>query len=299
MKGTNASALMIKSIMLTAINVTKKTAELTGFSTYDEIMDNQTKLFKADKHASLLVKTKKLYNNGKELDKKFIDIIKEMSEGELRQLLIDSLTFQYVLEQKKEVDSASKKMSNIGNLRFRLNVGKDNGSSKVKSFYYTTDFGSLRDDVEQGLELNCNFSDFALNKGLYDMKEQDRVSKFVFIKQYASIEPEIKDGEIVSLLRTTGAGGNAILKDGLLTFLRKELIVEDTTPENAPLQYAALAAFEVENVNDFKYNEEDSIPAEDVPSDARDEFGQRSDDYINWVAEHFAQRNQKVFSAVE
>lgn len=299
MKSTNASALMIKSIMLTAINVTKKTAELTGFSTYDEIVANQNKLFKSDKHASLLVKTKKLYNNGKELDKKFIDIIKEMSEGELRQLLIDSLTFQYVLEQKKEVDSASKKMSNIGNLRFRLNVGKDNGSSKVKSFYYTTDFGSLLEDVEAGLTVDCNFSEFALNQGLYDMKEQDRVPKFVFIKQYASVEPEIKDGEIVSLLRTTGAGGNAILKDGLLTFLRKELIVEDTTPEHAPLQYAALAAFEVENVNEYKYNEEDSIPAEDVPSDARDEFGQRSDDYVNWVAEHFAQRNQKVFSAVE
>lgn len=297
MKSTNASVMM-KSIMLTAINVTKKTAELTGFSTYDEIVANQNKLFKADKHASLLVKTKKLYNNGKELDKKFIDIIKEMSEGELRELLINSLTFQYVLEQKKEVDSASKKMSNIGNLRFRLNVGKDNGSSKVKSFYYTTDFGSLLEDVEAGLTVDCNFSDFALNKGLYDMKEQDRVPKFVFIKQYSSVEPEIKDGEIVSLLRTTGAGGNAILKNGLLTFLRKELIVEDTNAETAPLQYAALAAFEVDNVNEYKYDEADSIPAEDVPSDARDEFGQRSDEYINWVAEHFAQRNQKVFSAV-
>lgn len=286
-----------KSVMLVSINVTKKTAELTGYSSYEELLQNKTKLFKADKHASLLVKTKKLYNNGKELDAKFIAMLKEMSENDLRQTLIDSLTLQYVLEQKKEVDNAGTKMSNIGNMRHRVNVGNSLGS-KVKSFYFTSDFASLVDDMETGLAVGSNFSDFCLTKGLYDMIEQKRVPKFVFIKQYASVEPEIKGGEILSLVRTVGSGGNAILKDGQLTFLRKELIVEDTTAEKQQLQYAALAAFEVANVEKYKYDESDSIPAEDMPSDARDEYGQRSDDYVNWLAETFQERNQKVFAAV-
>ena len=262
---------MRNPVTVKEIKITKSTAELTGFTSYEELMSNERMLFKTISDKDLIT----LY---KQIDKKESRFdISKLSKNEKIEACKNALTFQIKLHQAVPKPDITEVIVN-NNLGFFLSGRSGISEGKGKIFYQTCDLKFIKDN---NIELESNLSEVFSKKDM-----------LIHLLRLNSFTPDIdKSGLITTAPKSMGKGGVILTKENKLIFMKTVLVISNSL--NIEEDSDALEAKEIKNIKEFEH---DGI-IEEYPSFTREGLF-FDEDSQSWLQEEYQERNLGMFKRV-
>ena len=194
-------------VTVNKVKVTSKTADVTGISSYEEILSKKSKLFSAQTDKQLRETYNKIH--GGKLKESDLSSFSELSKEERRLSCINALTFQLELTQKAQRDET---VTTGNGLLSHFLVGRANtNGDSLKYFWQTVTFQFCQ---EHSIKSGFNLSEYYGGLGYV---------VYLLRSNFTSIpEEEMQDGLITYAPKTMGKGGD------ILTFKDKLILVTST-----------------------------------------------------------------------
>ena len=260
-------------VTVNKIKVTSKTLEVTGISSYEEILSKKSKLFSAQTDKQLVETYNKIH--GGKLKESDLSSFGELTKEEKRTSCINALTFQLELTQKAQKDDSVISNSNNHLSHFLMGRANTNGDS-LKYFWQTTTFMFCQ---EHSIENGFNLSEYygGLGYVVYLLR-----SNFTTIP-----EEELQEGLITYAPKTAGKGGDVLTFKDKLIFQKTELVMYESDNINDDI-------IELENKEKAASIKHDgTIDYSDVPT--MQKVGALfNDEFQEWLQEEYASRNLKM-----
>ena len=259
------------------VKVTSKTLEVTGLSSYEEILLKKSKLFGQQTDKQLTETYNKIH--GGKLKESDLSIFSELAKEDKRLACINALTFQLELTQKAQKDDSIVSSSNNHLSHFLMGRANTNGDS-LKYFWQTTTFMFCQ---EHGIESGFNLSEYYGGLGYVTYLLR---SNFTIIP-----EDELQDGLITYAPKTMGKGGDLLTFKNKLIFQKTELIMHESDNINDDI-------IELENKEKAASIKHDgTIDYSDIPQ--MQKVGALfNDEFQEWLQEEYASRNLKMQTKV-
>ena len=276
---------MANPVIVQKIKVTSKTLELTGISSYEEILSKKSKLFSAQTDNQL----KETYNkiHGGKLKESDLSSFNELSKEDKRSACINALTFQLELTQKAQKDDSVVSNSSNHLSHFLMGRVNTNGDS-LKYFWQTTTFMFCQEhEIESGFNLSEYYATLKENgKGDCNYVVYLLRSNFTTIP-----EEELQEGLITYAPKTMGKGGDVLTFKDKLIFQKTELIMHESDNINNDV-----IKLETEEKSlSIKHN--GTIDYSEVPT--MQKVGALfNDEFQEWLQEEYASRNLKMQTKV-
>jgi len=267
-------------VTVNKIKVTSKTLEVTGISSYEEILSKKSNLFSAQTDNQL----KETYNkiHGSKLKESDLSTFGELSKEEKRLSCINALTFQLELTQKAQRDET---VTTGNGLLSHFLVGRANtNSDSLKYFWQTVTFQFCQEhEIESGFNLSEYYATLKENgKGDCNYVIYLLRSNFTTIP-----EEELQDGLITYAPKTMGKGGDVLTYNDKLIFQKTELIMHESDNINNDV-----IKLETEEKSlSIKHN--GTIDYSEVPT-MQKEGALFNNKFQEWLQEEYASRNLKM-----
>lgn len=259
------------------VKVTSKTLEVTGISSYEEILSKKSKLFSAQTDKQLTETYNKIHGN--KLKESDLGSFGELSKEDKRLACINALTFQLELTQKAQKDDSVVSSGNNHLSHFLMGRANTNGDS-LKYFWQTTTFMFCQ---EHGIESGFNLSEYYGGMGyvVYLLR-----SNFTIVP-----EDEMQEGLITYSPKTMGKGGDVLTFKDKLIFQKTELIMHESDNINDDIIFLE----NKEKAASIKHD--GTIDYSEVPS--MQKVGALfNDEFQEWLQEEYASRNLKMQTKV-
>lgn len=268
-------------VTVNKIKVTSKTLEVTGISSYEEILSKKSKLFSAQTDKQLSETYNKIH--GGKLKESDLSSFGELTKEEKRNACINALTFQLELTQKAQRDETAISTGNSLLSHFLVGRANTNGDS-LKYFWQTVTFQFCQEhEIESGFNISEYYGTLKDNK-----KGDANYVVYLLRSNFTTIpEDELQEGLITYAPKTAGKGGDVLTFKDKLIFQKTELVMYESDNINDDI-------IELENKEKAASIKHDgTIDYSDVPT--MQKVGALfNDEFQEWLQEEYASRNLKM-----
>ena len=275
----------MNAVTVNKIKVTSKTLEVTGISTYEEILSKKSKLFSAQTDKQLAETYNKIHSN--KLKESDLGSFGDLTKEDKRLACINALTFQLELTQKAQRDETI--VTNSSNHLSHFLMGRANtNSDSLKYFWQTTTFMFCQ---EHGIQAGFNLSEYYATL-VEEGKGDTNYVVYLLRTNFTTVEDEdVQDGLITLAPKTMGKGGDILTFKDKLIFQKTELVMYESDNINDDI-------IELENKEKAASIKHDgTIDYSDVPT--MQKVGALfNDEFQEWLQEEYASRNLKMQTKV-
>lgn len=271
----------MNTVIVNKIKVTSKTLDVTGISSYEEILLKKSKLFSAQTDKQLVETYNKIH--GGKLKESDLSVFSELAKEEKRTSCINALTFQLELTQKAQRDETAISTGNSLLSHFLVGRANTNGDS-LKYFWQTVTFQFCQEhEIESGFNLSEYYGTLKENG-----KGDCNYVVYLMRTNFTEIpETELQEGFITYAPKTAGKGGDVLTFNNKLIFQKTELVMFESDNINDDL----VELEGKEKAASIKHN--GTIDYSDVPT--MQKVGALfNDEFQEWLQEEYASRNLKM-----
>ncbi len=274
----------MNAVTVNKIKVTSKTLEVTGISSYEEILLKKSKLFNQQTDKQLTETYNKIHGN--KLKESNLSAFGDLTKEEKRTSCINALTFQLELTQKAQKDET---VTTGNSLQSHFLVGRANtNGDSPKYFWQTVTFQFCQ---EHEIEIGFNLSEYY---GTLKENGKGDCNYVVYLlrSNFTTIpEEELQDGLITYAPKTMGKGGDVLTFKDKLIFQKTELIMHESDNINDDI-------IALENKEKSLFIKHDgTIDYSEVPT-MQKQGALFNDEFQEWLQEEYASRNLKMQTKV-